>query len=307
MDIHVYLLGRLGNQLFQYAFAKSLQKKYGGKIYLNIYELKHWSHKFKHTQGGFGYDMANFRLDEEVVLEDVKPKWFANLHNPFVKVFRKLFSRTYFKILSKKGYLIWMKSSYVAIPEINSDTIFVCGFWQNIKYFECVEKELQELIVPSTEISESNKELYGLALNKESVCISIRGGNYLYPTLKEKFFVCDKEYFYNSIEFVIANIDNPTFIVFSDDIPWVKEYMQFEVVFPNCKFSYETGNDTVEEKLHLMTACKNFIISNSTFSWWAQFLAKNSDKLVIAPDIWFGDGSRIGLYQDGWKLININK
>ena len=58
MEIHVYLTGRLGNQLFQYAFARSLQKKYGGEIYCNIYELEHRSEKMKHVPGRFYYDMS---------------------------------------------------------------------------------------------------------------------------------------------------------------------------------------------------------------------------------------------------------
>ena len=307
MEIHVYLLGRLGNQLFQYAFAKHLQKQYGGKIYLNIYDLKHYSAKVKHTLGGFNYDMKDFKLNEDVIIEDVKLKWYVNTRNLFVRLVRKLFCKGYFNFFAKRGSLIWLKSTYINIPKIHSNKIFICGFWQDIRYFEEVADDLRELIVPTTLPVSDNAPLFNVIEKEQSVCISIRGGNYLYPTLKDKFFVCDRQYFYDAIDLIIKEVSNPKFIIFSDDIAWVKEYMAFEKRYPGYTFLYESGKDAVEEKIRLMTNCKHFIISNSTFSWWAQFLAKNKNKIVVAPNIWFGDGQRIGLYEDSWRLIEIKK
>jgi hypothetical protein len=39
--------------------------------------------------------------------------------------------------------------------------------------------------------------------------------------------------------------------------------------------------------LFLMTLFRRFVISNSTFSWWGAYLARDVD-FVIAPDKWFG-------------------
>ena len=109
-EIHVYLTGRLGNQLFQYSFAKSLQKKYGGKIFLNTYDLDHRSSKLKHVPGQFFYDMRNYKLNEEVILEDVRPKWYESFDNLIARFLRKKLRKAYFSLLSKKesyfGYLM---------------------------------------------------------------------------------------------------------------------------------------------------------------------------------------------------------
>ena len=303
-EIHVYLTGRLGNQLFQYSFAKMLQKKYGGKIILNVYELEHRSEKMKHVPGKFSYDMENFLLNDEIELEDKKPVWFAFLGNFFNKICRKLFPHLFFKILAKKGYLVWMSNEYVRIPEMKQNKIFVCGWWQNLLYYENVEAELQKMIVPKSTPNQKNKYIYE-NINHNSVCVSIRGGNYLVPKIKKYLYVCDKNYFYDSIELIKNKISKPKFVVFSDDIEWVKSVIKLEERFPNDTFIYESGNDTVEEKIRMMTLFRNFIISNSSFSWWAQYLAPFNEKIVIAPNAWYVNGKKNGLYMKDWILVNV--
>lgn len=58
-----------------------------------------------------------------------------------------------------------------------------------------------------------------------------------------------------------------------------------------------------------MYLCKHYIISNSTFSWWAQYLSRNENKVVIAPSKWFNEGYGIepDLYDKEWILINIDE
>ena len=43
---------------------------------------------------------------------------------------------------------------------------------------------------------------------------------------------------------------------------------------------------SAETDLILMSKGKFFIISNSTFSWWAAFLARNKRKFIILPKQW---------------------
>ena len=52
---------------------------------------------------------------------------------------------------------------------------------------------------------------------------------------------------------------------------------------------YESGNDPVWETFRLMYSCKHFIISNSTFHWWAQFMGNHLGKITIAPSRWYNN------------------
>lgn len=79
-----------------------------------------------------------------------------------------------------------------------------------------------------------------------------------------------------------AHVPDPVFIVFSNDIPWVKENLKIDG-----EVYYESGRDPVWETFRLMYSCRHFIISNSTLHWWAQFRSLNKDKIVVVPERWY--------------------
>jgi hypothetical protein len=99
-------------------------------------------------------------------------------------------------------------------------------------------------------------------------------------------------------------VENPIFYVFSnssDDLEWIKANYKFSVDV----LYVDLGNSDFEE-LFLMSKFKNFIISNSSFSWWASYLANNEDKVVIAPSKWNnGVWEMDDIYLDEWELIKI--
>ena len=44
--------------------------------------------------------------------------------------------------------------------------------------------------------------------------------------------------------------------------------------------------------LCLMTFCTDYIIANSSFSWWGAWLSHNQNPTVIAPKKWFGPNNQ---------------
>ena len=59
--------------------------------------------------------------------------------------------------------------------------------------------------------------------------------------------------------------------------------------------------------MYMMSKCTDFIIANSTFSWWAAWLCENEDKMVVCPSKWFGvnnqDKNTKDLYPKGWLML----
>ena len=61
----------------------------------------------------------------------------------------------------------------------------------------------------------------------------------------------------------------------------------------------------VYETLRLMYSCKHFILSNSTFSWWGQYLSQNDKKVVISPSRWNNDDFYTPLMDSEWIKIEV--
>ena len=88
-------------------------------------------------------------------------------------------------------------------------------------------------------------------------------------------------------------------IIFSDDTEWCKEQELFE----DDRFAVAEGGDQFYD-LCLMSMCDDFIIANSTFSWWGAWLANRGK--VVAPKNWFGEvlgHDTKDLYCKGWEVL----
>jgi len=124
----------------------------------------------------------------------------------------------------------------------------------------------------------------------------VRRGDYL--TQPDNHPVVTREFIYKALE----HIPNKEHVyVVSDDIPWCREH----ITLPNITFVSYTN----WEALWLLTLCKHFVISNSTFSWWGAYLGEKSDSIIVAPETWFGPGvhSRghyeTDIYQQNWIKV----
>ena len=72
------------------------------------------------------------------------------------------------------------------------------------------------------------------------------------------------------------------YLCFPDDVDWAKQNLNtadLPAVF--APGAARWGD------MALMEQCRGFVLSNSTYSWWAQYLAKATDKLVLAPKKWY--------------------
>lgn len=309
--IYINIGGRLGNQMFQYAFARQLQKHNPAEILIYNFDAVHRD-KYKsgffnenqleyfHTVGTENQDAINYSIPQYIIWK-IFNRFYPRGGNFFMI---DKYERRWIKVLEFFG-LYYLNLGYYPFrlkkPWWVKD-IIVRGSFECDKYFAGCEEELRQHFQPKQPLQEHNKELMDIIKNTNSIAISIRRGDFVdNAKIKSTYFVCDKPYYEKAIELIKTKVRNPVFILFSNDIEWAKQNIKIE----GCRCYYESGKDEVWETMRLMSSCKNFIISNSTMHWWAQYLSTNPDKVVIAPSRWYNDEFQSRIFQDNWKLIEV--
>lgn len=282
--IIVRVYGGLGNQMFQYAFYKALLKQ-NENVYLDISD----------------YDIHNHHNGFE--LEKIFDIKFNNASKSQIKKVSIDKKKYIYRIIKKIFNIDIVKSSeYIEMNNISNvrlqrmpDNIYFNGFWQDKVYIEYIYNEILEEFKFKQVLDGKNKDLLTKLEGYETVSVHIRRGDYL--NNKSLGEICDKDYYKRAIQFIESKIDNPVFVFFSDDMNWVKD--NFKLGY-KCIYVDWNKKENSYKDMQLMSLCKHNIIANSTFSWWAAFLNKNKNKIVIGPQKWCNEFENNNLLLDGW-------
>lgn len=314
--LNKYMIGRLGNQMFQYATIRAFQIN----NHLDNEKLNFDFSKILEREGEPGFEDS---LKYFNVVSYSSNKIKLNPLQYFIINYGKVKHVLYFKkdannatrniykddIKNQKYYnkhgLYNIRMGYTPLTFYKNKNYNFYGTFECSKYFDSIREQLLKEFTPKEKPLKENKELYEAIKNSESVCITIRRGDYVSNSdVAKSLYICTPKYFEVALKEIKKLVPKARLFVFSDDIKWCKENMNFPK-----DTMFESGNDPVWEKLRLMYSCKHFILSNSTFSWWAEYLSRNKDKVVIAPSRWTNDPYKDGqsdIYQDYWHLIDVD-
>lgn len=251
--IRVKLIGGLGNQLFQYACARSLAIESKSELVLDL--------------SGF----EKYKLREPMI------KKFPLCDSIS---FNEKLNRT--KYLDRKDKLLRRFYQERGLGYNNKllkakKNITISGFFQSEQYFKKYEDIIKKELYPSSLKAEMIRDQLAQV---PIAAIHFRRGDYLEKT---NFGVCDLSYYKLAIEFLRAKLAEIKFLAFTDDRDWFlkKSGLADEVEL--------APNDDLSDfdEFCLMSSCDHFITANSSFSWWAAWLGRNTNKIVISPKPWF--------------------
>lgn len=173
--------------------------------------------------------------------------------------------------------------------------LYMTGSFQSEKYFDNCKEEIVNLFdLSDIDISSVKNSLD--FNNNTFTSVHIRRGDYLNGHNLEFHSPSSKGYYLKAMSL----FPNSKFIFFSDDMNWVRENFAGDNIF------YSPFNDELQD-FKLMSECHNNIIANSTFSWWAAYLNKNTNKVVVGPKRWFGPAGHKDtqdVIPQNWVIIN---
>ena len=260
----------LGNQMFQYAYARALAKE-RQDVYLDL---------------GKAYDDFFPRLLTAARRETTVDHFRITL--PSVDV-EKLGRYSYLRRKNGVEYLIAEMAQKKMWPFAFIETkvpdeiplihkwnrnCYIKGWFQNENVFAGIRRELLREFSPKEKIR-IPKMLMGKIFEKESVAVQIRRGDYVTTHI-----VLPVTYYKRAKTEIEKRVQDPIYIVFSDDYKWAKEHVDLG---ENVVYVDEVTDWKDYEQLYVMSRCKNQIIANSTFSWWAAWLNQNQDKVIVMP------------------------
>ena len=279
---HIGTMGRLGNQMFQYAALKGI--------------AAHRGYEYIIPPENPRIQIDNFGLIEAFELSDNKKIGWLN---------------TQYDIIAEKHFH-FDEDLFNTFPDGSG----LYGFFQSEKYFKHIEDEIREDFTFKKEWLEPC-EGFRKDLGDEVIFLHVRRGD---PNLADKrgfkwaYTQCSSQHPPQPLEYYEKALkefdDDMPVVVFSDSIDWVKE----QDLFKPDRFMISEQTDKFSDgalvpyiDLCLMTLCDHAIIANSSMSWWGAWLIQNEYKKVVAPKMWFGsayaDKDTKDLYPKGCIVI----
>lgn len=187
----------------------------------------------------------------------------------------KIFS--YFVQAKKKIYIQENLIEFNIVNLVIEKSIILDGLWQNEEYFHDILDILKKDLTFNLKL---DQDIINLIKVKNSVALHVRW----FETNENSNNTNNLAiiYYRNAIGRIKKYIRDPHFLIFSDDIDATKEALDIsnETITYISKY---TKNMPAVYDMYLMSMCENFIISNSTFSWWAAWLSSNKNKHILMP------------------------
>lgn len=279
--VTILLSGGLGNQMFQYAAAKALALRNGTDLLIDLRFFL-----------GATEPSKLFRLNEFAIEDELRMYGEGTFLSPH-KLPQRLWR--FARLQPFRTYKEPSLGFHPAATLLGKNAVLT-GNFQSPLYFKDAENAVMENLQP---VSHEIRKIWNGEDAGDRINVHVRRGDYL----NHNGFSLQNPLDYYSKAISAARYAHPGvgLRIFSDDPMWCKSQKMFkdaEVVGPG--FS-----KTPLEDLAAMMNGRAIVIANSSYSWWAGFLASRRGVDVYAPRKWILNLSAddIDIYPKYWTQI----
>jgi hypothetical protein len=280
------MLGRTGNNLFQYALGRVLAEKHGVPLVMDA----SWF-----DAAGWASVSCLRRLDLPVRL--VRRLTLGS------RALRKLNGRHYWEyrgipVLKEALDDHRFTAHFLDAPQ----SCVLMGYFQTPWYFGSIEQTLrEELRMDHLRWSPATRRAADRFVSSASVAVHVRRTDYVG---NQNADICGPTYYRRAMDRLRGRHEGLQFHLFSDDPGWCHQHLaapDAEV----CDLA-EAEGDPLHD-LYLMSQARHHVIANSSYSWWAAWLGKRPGQEVLMPDVWFRNGILAPVEEkrvSGWETIS---
>ena len=303
--IYVEMFGRMGNQMFRYSCARAFQIKMNNKEKIAVDFSK-----YPKGKGSFSECyLIKMNCRDNIIEKQYVFKWYQKLLLKFSSFCLKLtgkpedkytienFQKKTADFFALFGLYIYRRGYHkFRVPK--GGDLFFAGNYEAHAYFDDIRQYIVEDFKPLSMSQEGASQLQRLSAG-EYIAVCVRKGDFT-DKRPDRLDICTPRYFEEGVKYIrkACGKELPV-IIFTLDEDWARENIHIpgEVEYLGRQL------DTIEQ-MQIMAACSHFVICNSTYFWWAQYLCDKSGKIVVAPSYWNGRKKKTDLYMDDWILMD---
>lgn len=283
--------------MFQYAAGKSISLSRSEELMLDTS-----SYGINRSENRTSRDLDILDFNLEMISEDPLKALQFRYPSGLLSRMQSYFDK---KILNRY-YYGWH-------PELYEDSKlnYLDGYFQSKNYAEKIHETIKHSFTLKHEFEVVISDFRRLLQDDDFIAIHVRRGDYFCnPEIQRWHGICTADYYEKGIKYLKSRFPNFRFALFSDDVEWSRANIRgAESILSVSQYAKQNGIELrASQELSLMSECKHFLISNSTYSWWGQYLSSSHDKCVVAPSIWNRNprSKRIDLLDQAWYKILID-
>jgi len=284
----LYLHGGLGNQMFQIA---AMVYRYGQNNFIVNFSLENNVHHLK----GPNISDSNIKNSFQFVSKPNNSFLFEKIINYIIRLSTRSDVKTFkirtliyiLKALLSNMYLNRREiilNNGIGFGNIDNSSIdpFIIGYYQSYIWLTDPSVKNMFLNIKFLNQGEELQNFIKRAIVENPLVVHIRLGDYRSnPNLGH----LSKDYYLSNLQQEWNSKLYKKIWIFSDEINFAKKLIP-PYLIPHCIWVDEEITNPATT-FQVMRLGQGYILSNSTFGWWAASLSNNINSRVIVPKPWF--------------------